>query len=226
MQKRTFRIITVSIIALSVALVSYAYLTSPTATLKNLFTVGRIEVPDIEEPNFPEDPELTPGTVVAKDPTITLKKNTTESYVYLAVKSYLTYEDTGELVDATTYYHGSTFETPAPGKIVDVGTKGFSTDWELVSTVPNVTNKSIMYVYRYKVTLSTTDSDLKVSPILFSAVGFDENLTAETLDLIAMVDGKQSIDVKGFVHQVVEDLTVAQIDTFVLDFFSDPTNWN
>lgn len=226
MKKRTFKILAVSIMTLSLALVSYAYLISPTATLKNLFTVGKIEVPDIEEPNFPEDPELTPGTVIAKDPTITLGENTTESYVYLAVKSYLTYLDDGVLVDATTYYHGSTFETPAPGKIVDVGTAGFSPDWVHVTTVPNLADDSIMYVYRFKTTLSTDDVKVAVEPILFSAVGFDETLTAETIDLINMVDGQQSIDVKGFVHQAVDELTVAEIDALVLTFFNDSTSWN
>ncbi len=211
----------------SVAMMSIAYLTSPTEELNNVFTIGKIDPPTIDEPNFPEDPPpLIPGTLIPKDPTITLGENTVESYVYIAVKSKLVYMDEGDLVDATTYYHGSTFTTPAPGDIVDVGTVGFDPAWNLLTTEVDATNKFIMYIFRFNTALETSGAELAVEPIVFSAVGFDDALTAEQIDLIEMVSGAQSIDIKGFVHQTVDSMAVGDIDNIVIDFFLDSANWD
>lgn len=227
MKKHKLKLIALLVLLFSVGMMSIAYLTSPTDTIENIFTLAKLDDPDIDEPNFPDEPpDILPGTIIPKDPTITLKGFTTNTYIYMAVKSKLVYEDeNGELVDAATYYHGSTYTTPAPGDIVDPGIEGFSPDWIHIKTSVDKMAGHIIYIYRFKYAVETYNAQYVVSPILFSAVGFDENLTATIIDSIDMENDAQSIDIKGFLHQVVDGMDVSEIDDEVIDFFMTPLNW-
>lgn len=227
MKKHKFKIIALLVLIFSVGMMSIAYLTSPTNTIENVFTLAKLDDPDIDEPNFPDDPpDLLPGTIIPKDPTITLGKDTIESYVYMAVKSKLVYENAaGKLLDAATYYYGTTYTTPAPGEIVDVGTEGFDPAWHHIYTVVDAPYGYILYIFRYEHTVSSSGMEQVIEPILFGAVGFDENLTAAEIDLIDMPNDEQSIDIKGFLHQAVDGMDIADIDDEVIDFFMTPTNW-
>lgn len=208
--KKKLTIFTLLALLISVGLMSIAYLTKPTETLTNTFTVGKIDA-EIEEPNYPEeDPEIIPGTFVAKDPTVTVKANSVDSYVYIAVKSYLVHGD--PLVDAANYYHGAGTDPLDPG---------FSNLWTEVEI--EVGLDYIMYIYRFNTTVAKSALDQEILPTLFTGVGFDQTLTAADLLAIAPQDS-QVIKVKAFVHQVAGQ-TLGEVNDYVTNFFKDGTNW-
>lgn len=72
-----------------------AYLSSTTGTLTNTFTVGKVDITqDESDESTPEDPDdrteegndyedIEPGDVLVKDPTVTVKANSAECYVFM-----------------------------------------------------------------------------------------------------------------------------------------------
>ena len=82
-KKLTTVLAIVLVVALSVA-GTYAYLTDKTATIKNTFTVGNVNITLTETWNTDTDGngkpdawkmQLIPGTSAKKDPTVTVKAN-------------------------------------------------------------------------------------------------------------------------------------------------------
>lgn len=209
-------------------LATVAYLSKPTETLKNVFTVGKIEDPKIEEPNWPEtdpedptkpyEPEITPGKIIPKDPIVTIGEESIDSYVYIAVKSKLVYDDNGQKKDAVTYLTGE--EAPY--------VEGFNPNWVKISE--EVDEDSVTYIFRYneKVEKSPTETKLEA---LFNAVQFNKDLDSDVIGSIPVTDSKQNILVKAFVHQAnmegIEEVaeTITYVDNVVKVFFKDASNW-
>ena len=205
------------------SLATIAYLTKPTETLENVFTVGKINEPVIDEPNWagkkPEIiPEIVPGKIIAKDPTITIGENSIDSYVYMAVRSKLVYKsEDGNLTDAVTYLYGPEEQRK----------EGRNPKWKPLEPEPQILEDGILYLYRYETIVKKSEGDTQLES-LFDAVTFHEKLTSDQIDSITLVDGtKQSILVKGFIHQAnIKDMELDEIDKLVLTFFLDPKNWN
>lgn len=90
-----------------------AWLTSTTSKVENVFTMGNVSITldeaDVDNPDnrwsaTPEDPtqsyRLTPGTVTAKDPTVTVNGTSEPCYVFVAVKDTLTDDENFTLVNS------------------------------------------------------------------------------------------------------------------------------
>lgn len=199
------------------SLATIAYLTKPTETLENVFTVGKINNPSIKEDKWlEEEPEIVPGKIIEKDPTITIGKNSIDSYVYMAVKSKLVYKsEDGNLTDAVTYLNGPK----------DNRKNGTNENWDLVAT--EQVDDGIIYLYRYSTKVEKSEGDTQLES-LFDAVSFHKGLTSNQIDNITLVDGtKQSILVKGFIHQAdIKDMELEEIDQKAYEFFLKSENWN
>lgn len=111
-KKLTTVLAIVLVVALSVA-GTYAYLTDKTATIKNTFTVGNVNITltetfntDTNNDNKPDawKMQLIPGTSAVKDPTVTVKADSEKCYLFVKFEeknspaTYLSYTST--LTDA------------------------------------------------------------------------------------------------------------------------------
>ena len=111
-KKLTTVLAIVLVVALSVA-GTYAYLTDKTATIKNTFTVGNVNIDLTETWNTDADGngtkdcwkmQLIPGTSAVKDPTVTVKADSEKCYLFVKFEeknspaTYLSYTST--LTDA------------------------------------------------------------------------------------------------------------------------------
>lgn len=83
--KKLLLILASTVVVLASVAGTLAWLTSSTATLNNTFTVGDLTI-TLEEPNFPEDPKIVPGSEVPKDPIVTLAEGSEASYVFMKVE--------------------------------------------------------------------------------------------------------------------------------------------
>ena len=105
-KKLTTVLAIVLVVALSVA-GTYAYLTDKTATIKNTFTVGNVNIDLTETWNTDTNNDgkadawkmqLIPGTSAVKDPTVTVKANSEKCYLFVKLEkssnfdSFMTYE--------------------------------------------------------------------------------------------------------------------------------------
>ena len=94
-KKLTTVLAIVLVVALSVA-GTYAYLTDKTATIKNTFTVGNVNI-DLTE-STGEFYKMVPGTTIGKDPKVTVEANSEDCWLFVKVEksanfdSFLTYD--------------------------------------------------------------------------------------------------------------------------------------
>ena len=74
----------IALVAIAVVGASLAYFTDKTTAVQNTFTMGGVKI-DLTEPkwNPQESHKLMPGVSFAKDPTITVKDGSEDSYVFL-----------------------------------------------------------------------------------------------------------------------------------------------
>lgn len=82
-KKLTTVLAIVLVVALSVA-GTYAYLTDKTATIKNTFTVGNVNI-DLTE-STGEFYKMVPGTTIGKDPKVTVKENSEDCWLFVKVE--------------------------------------------------------------------------------------------------------------------------------------------
>ena len=94
-KKLTTVLAIVLVVALSVA-GTYAYLTSKTATIKNTFTTGNVNI-DLTE-STGGFYKMVPDTTIGKDPKVTVKENSEDCWLFVKVEksanfdSFLTYD--------------------------------------------------------------------------------------------------------------------------------------
>lgn len=157
-----------------------AYLTS-TDTVKNTFTVGKVAIM-LDEAKVDENGKviegaervkensykLMPGHKYTKDPTVTVKAGSEESYV----RQIVTVSFNKELNDAQLATN------------LDSIFQGYNAS-EWVRNAKDVKNENgktvITYEYRYKETVTATDGDTKL-PALFTGIKIPENWTNEILE--------------------------------------------
>lgn len=83
-KKLTAIFLCVALVAIAVVGASLAYFTDKTENVQNTFTMGGVKI-DLTEPKWDADEthKLMPGVTFEKDPTITVKEDSEDSYVFL-----------------------------------------------------------------------------------------------------------------------------------------------
>lgn len=185
-----------------------AYLTS-TAKVENTFTIGKVEI-KLDEAKVTADGipvegadrvtansyKLMPGTTYTKDPTVTVKAGSEESYVRMKV----TFNNAKEIIALCTdpeYADEVTGVENAFPLIRMVNfVKANAAKWDgiipdnMVETedmladtnycVYDETANTLTYYFYYKATVSGTNGDV-VLPVLFDSIKVPEHVTGEQL---------------------------------------------
>lgn len=180
-----------------------AYLTS-SAEVKNTFTVGKVEIKldetDVTNPTGPRvtanSYKLIPGTTYTKDPTVTVKAGSEESYVRMKV----TFNNATEIIALCTdpefadevtgvenafplirmVNYTDTAELYWDGLLLDN-----MYDTEDMLAMPkyfayDAATDTLTYYFYYKATVSGTNGDV-VLPVLFDSIKVPEWVTGEQL---------------------------------------------
>ena len=194
----------VLLIAASV-LGTMAYLTS-TDTVTNTFTVGKVEIKldetDVTNPNGPRvkanSYKLMPGTTYTKDPTVTVKAGSEESYVRMKV----TFNNAAALMEMLPSADNLEDFTPDEIALIKkVAPILFLTNYTKVDSVwlpeyamlgmektladPNyfvydAANDTVTYIFYYPTTVTATTADVTL-PALFDTIKVPEHVTGEQL---------------------------------------------
>ena len=181
-----------------------AYLTS-TAKVENTFTIGKVEIKldetDVTNPTGPRvtanSYKLMPGTTYTKDPTVTVKAGSEESYVRMKV----TFNNAAEIIALCT-----------DPKFADDGPTGVENAYPLIRMVKFVeanaakwdgiipdnmvdtedmlgnakyfaydkTADTLTYIFYYRETVTAPTADV-VLPVLFDSITVPEWVTGEQL---------------------------------------------
>lgn len=182
-----------------------AYLTS-TDTVTNTFTVGKVEITldetDVTNPNGPRvkanSYKLMPGTTYTKDPTVTVKAGSEESYVRMKV----TFNNAAALMEMLP--SAENLEDYTANEIVlikKVAPILFLTNYTMVDSVwlpeyamlgmektladPNyfvydAQADTVTYIFYYPTTVTATTADVTL-PVLFDTIKVPEHVTGEQL---------------------------------------------
>lgn len=180
-----------------------AYLTS-SAEVKNTFTVGKVEIKldetDVTNPTGPRvtanSYKLMPGTTYTKDPTVTVKAGSEESYVRMKVtfnnaKEIIALCTDPEYADEVTGVENAfplirmvnytdTAELYWDGLLLDN-----MYDTEDMLAMPkyfayDAATDTLTYYFYYTDTVGTPDGDVKL-PVLFDSIKVHEWVTGEQL---------------------------------------------
>lgn len=180
-----------------------AYLTS-TDTVTNTFTVGKVEIKldetDVTNPNGPRvkanSYKLMPGTTYTKDPTVTVKAGSEESYVRMKV----TFNNATEIIALCTdpefadEVTGTENAFPLIRMVKFVETNAAKWDGiipdNMVETedmlaMPKYfaydkTADTLTYIFYYRETVTATTADV-VLPVLFDSITVPGWVTGEQL---------------------------------------------
>ena len=176
-----------------------AYLTDR-ETVTNTFTVGDVDI-KVDEADVDENGEiiegadrvieneyhLIPGQTYVKDPTMTVLKDSEESYVRMIVKINCLSE-----LDAI-------FD-PYVGSVITSIFGGYDGQTWIYKTETRNSDNTITYEFRYKETVDAADADIVLKP-LFTSLTLPGQITKEQLktieDLKIVVEG-HAIQKVGF----------------------------
>lgn len=192
----------VLLIAASV-LGTMAYLTS-SAEVKNTFTIGKVEIKldetDVTNPTGPRvtanSYKLMPGTTYTKDPTVTVKAGSEESYVRMKVtfnnaKAIIALCTDPEFADEVTGVENA-FPLIRMVKFVKANAIKWDgiipdnmVEMEDMLAMPKYfaydeTADTLTYIFYYKATVSGANGDV-VLPVLFDSITVPEWATGEQL---------------------------------------------
>ena len=180
-----------------------AYLTS-TDTVTNTFTVGKVEIKldetDVTNPNGPRvkanSYKLMPGTTYTKDPTVTVKAGSEESYVRMKVtfnnaKEIIALCTDPEYADEVTGVenafplirmvnfvkaNAAKWDGIIPDNMVD--TEDMLADAKYFAY--DETADTLTYIFYYRETVGAPDGDVKL-PVLFDSITVPGWATGEQL---------------------------------------------
>ena len=181
-----------------------AYLTS-TDTVTNTFTVGKVEIKldetDVTNPNGPRvkanSYKLMPGTTYTKDPTVTVKAGSEESYVRMKV----TFNNAAALMEMLPSAEDFDDDADALALAKKLAPMLYLTNYTALDPVwlPDVTmlygdavlanpnyfdydaaNDTVTYIFYYPTTVTATDKDV-VLPAVFTEISLPEHVTGEQL---------------------------------------------
>ena len=172
----------VSLVTASV-LGTRAYLTSAD-TVENTFTIGSVAI-TLDEAEVNEDGtyvnghnqrvdaneyHLLPGHTYIKDPTVTIKKGSEESYVRMVV-TINEQADLEEIFETNELTISDCFDA-------------ISSDWTLIKPVTVNNDDTCTYEFRYKSTVAAPDADVVLDD-LFEKIMVPGSVAAEQLATIA-----------------------------------------
>lgn len=199
----------VLLIAASV-LGTMAYLTS-TAKVENTFTIGKVEI-KLDEAKVNADGipvegaarvtansyKLMPGTTYTKDPTVTVKAGSEESYVRMKV----TFNNAAALMEMLPSADNLEDYSPAEIALIKkIAPILFLTNYTAVDAgwlpeyamfgmektladpnyfVYDAANDTVTYIFYYPTTVTATDKDV-VLPAVFTEISLPEHVTGEQL---------------------------------------------
>lgn len=182
-KRKLLTAVMVSILALGVVIgTTLAYLTAEADEITNTFTVGKIVI-ELDEPEYEklyktEDPLLYPGAVITKDPTVTITKDSEDSYVYMLIDNLLNFEFTdskGNKVDAISLN-------------ID------NANWIEVEGYEHDTQT----LYRYKNVVTKPTADVgTVLPPLFTTVTVHDEVDSDNIELLK----DKTIVIYAYAHQ-------------------------
>lgn len=180
-----------------------AYLTS-SAEVKNTFTIGKVEIKldetDVTNPTGPRvtanSYKLMPGTTYTKDPTVTVKAGSEESYVRMKV----TFNNAAEIIalctDPDMVDEVTGVENAFPLIRMVNFVEANAAKWDgiipdnMVETedmlampkyfVHDAATDTLTYYFYYKATASGAEGDV-VLPVLFDSIKVPEWVTGEQL---------------------------------------------
>lgn len=182
-----------------------AYLTS-TDTVTNTFTVGKVEIKldetDVTSPAGPRvqanSYKLMPGTTYTKDPTVTVKAGSEESYVRMKV----TFNNAAALMEMLPSADNLEDFTPDEIALIKkIAPILFLTNYTMVDSVwlpeyamlgmektladPNyfvydAQADTVTYIFYYPTTVTATTADVTL-PVLFDTIKVPEHVTGEQL---------------------------------------------
>ncbi len=182
-----------------------AYLTS-SAEVKNTFTIGKVEIKldetDVTNPTGPRvtanSYKLMPGTTYTKDPTVTVKAGSEESYVRMKV----TFNNAAALMEMLPSADNlEDYTANEIALIKKVAPILFLTNYTTVDSVwlpeyamfgmektladPNyfvydAANDTVTYIFYYPTTVTATTADVTL-PALFDTIKVPEHVTGEQL---------------------------------------------
>ncbi len=224
MKKKTLIISIVAVLVLAVGGI-LAYLTD-TASVTNTFTVGNVDITldeakvdtegkpldangqvvenvnDVVRVTEGNEYHLVPGLTYVKDPTMTVKEGSEESYVRMVVTiNCLSQFD--EIFD------------PYPGSaVVDIFNGYDANNWILAGETRDADANTITYEFRYKEAVTAEDEDV-VLDALFDSITIPGFITKEQLaaiaDLEIVVEG-HAIQAAGFENTNENGVVVKAID--------------
>ena len=186
-----------------------AYLTS-TDTVTNTFTVGKVEI-KLDEAKVTADGipvegaarvtansyKLMPGTTYTKDPTVTVKAGSEESYVRMKV----TFNNAAALMEMLPSAEDFDDDADALALAKKLAPMLYLTNYTALDPVwlPDVTmlygdavlanpnyfdydaaNDTVTYIFYYPTTVTATDKDV-VLPAVFTEISLPEHVTGEQL---------------------------------------------
>lgn len=180
-----------------------AYLTS-SAEVKNTFTIGKVEIKldetDVTNPTGPRvqanSYKLMPGTTYTKDPTVTVKAGSEESYVRMKV----TFNNAKEIIALCTDPEYADEVTGAENAFPLIRMVNYTDTAELywdgllldnmydtedMLAMPkyfayDAATDTLTYYFYYTDTVGTPDGDVKL-PVLFDSIKVPEWVTGEQL---------------------------------------------
>lgn len=182
-----------------------AYLTS-TDTVTNTFTVGKVEIKldetDVTNPTGSRvqanSYKLMPGTTYTKDPTVTVKAGSEESYVRMKV----TFNNAAALMEMLPSADNLEDFSPAEIALIKkIAPILFLTNYTAVDAgwlpeyamfgmektladpnyfVYDAQADTVTYIFYYPVTVTATDKDV-VLPAVFTEISLPEHVTGEQL---------------------------------------------
>ena len=173
MKKAVITAVALTLVACMAIGGTLAYLMDKTTEVKNVFSVGDI---NIELKENTTGYKVVPGGTEAKDPYVTVKANSEACYVYVCIENNM-------IID------GKTVVT------YDIKTTGDDVKWVQIATKDN----KVLYRYKDIVTLSTADQELPV----FTTVSYSDgilktdiqDLKGKTIVLTAFAHQSANIEV-------------------------------
>ena len=122
MKKKTALIVSLALIIVCLIGGTIAWLMDSTDTITNTFTIGKVDI-DLTE-TVPDDREaqMTPGSEIAKDPTVSVTSDSEACYVYIKIDDEASDYLTWDIADGWTELSGETgvyYRTVAKGEGTD-----------------------------------------------------------------------------------------------------------
>ncbi|NCC86533.1 MAG: hypothetical protein EOM05_01525 [Clostridia bacterium] len=175
MSKKTVAII-ISAVIVCVGVIggTLAWLTD-SKEITNTFTVGDINIA-LDESSFDaNNAKLVPGTTIEKNPTVTVKANSEDCFVYVMIDNNLKANDK------------------------TIGTLNVAADWEVVATQGNKT------IYKYTSTVESATTDNSLPAVFTQVAISGDNIVKADLEaleeMVTVVN--TTIEVKAYAHQAI-----------------------